>query len=73
MSQNSSTGIATGCGMNGCILIPGRAISFYLLHSIQTGFGTHTRLYSMGRRDYFPGDIAGAGGKLTNDLNLVPM
>jgi hypothetical protein len=48
-------GIATGYGLDGRGSIPGEARDFSLLHSIQTGSGTHLASHSMGTAGSFPG------------------
>jgi hypothetical protein len=55
-SRDSSVGIATGYGLDGQGLIPGRDVS--LLHSVQTGSGAHPASYPMGTGGSFPGDKA---------------
>jgi hypothetical protein len=50
-SRDSSVGIATGCGLDDLgsgVRFPAEAGNFSLLHSVQTGSGTHPPSYPMG-------------------------
>jgi hypothetical protein len=49
-SQNSPIGIETGWGS-----VSDSVRDFYLLHSVQAGFGAHPASYPIGTEDSFPG------------------
>jgi hypothetical protein len=56
-SRDSSVGIEMGYILNGRGSISSRSrIIFFLIHSVQTGSGTHPASCPMGIRDYYPGD-----------------
>jgi hypothetical protein len=58
MPRNSSVGIATGYGLDGRGLIPGRGSRSFLHHSVQTGSEAHPLAYKMGTGGYIPADRA---------------
>jgi hypothetical protein len=58
MSRVSSVGIPMGYRLDARGSIPSRAKYVSLLHSDQTGFGTHPVSYPMGTGGSFPGDKA---------------
>jgi hypothetical protein len=55
MSRDSPVGIDMGYGLDGRDSIPVQAKDFSLLHSVQTGSGTHPASYAMGTGGCFPG------------------
>jgi hypothetical protein len=53
-SRNSSVGVATGYGLDGWVWFPVRTRNLSLLHSVQTGSGTHPTSPPMSIEGCFP-------------------